>query len=179
MVFKRKLLTFVFLLFSVKIFSQEEIPQLLKGVWKNSSRYFVFDSGYVSDDGGAIPQAVLRTFYTWYDDRAAESSLYSEKNPRDVNNTTSKSPAQEISIKYVPLADELFSQADGNGVLQNDGGILYANGIPSGAWNLEIKYPNRKEIYNVPVAVIGDKLFLKYFISQSGVAGRAGFWKDS
>lgn len=179
MVFKRKLLTFVFLLFSVKIFSQEEIPQLLKGVWKNSSRYFVFDSGYVSDDGGAIPQAVLRTFYTWYDDRAAESSLYSEKNPRDVNNTTSKSPAQEISIKYVPLADELFSQADGNGVLQNDGGILYANGIPSGAWNLEIKYPNRKEIYNVPVAVIGDKLFLKFVIRQSGEAGRAGFWKDS
>ena len=103
MVFKRKFLTFAFLIFSFKVFSQEEVPALLKGVWKNSSRYFVFDSGYVSDDGGAIPQAVLRSFYTWYDDRAAESSLYSEKNPRNVNNTTSKNPAQEISIKYVPL----------------------------------------------------------------------------
>lgn len=79
MVFKRKFLTFAFLIFSFKVFSQEEVPALLKGVWKNSSRYFVFDSGYVSDDGGAIPQAVLRSFYTWYDDRAAESSLYSEK----------------------------------------------------------------------------------------------------
>ena len=105
MVFKRKFLTFAFLIFSFKVFSQEEVPALLKGVWKNSSRYFVFDSGYVSDDGGAIPQAVLRSFYTWYDDRAAESSLYSEKNPRNVNNTTSKNPAQEISIKYVPLTE--------------------------------------------------------------------------
>ena len=50
-------------------------------------------------------------------------------------------------------------QSDGKGVLQDDGSLLYANGITSGAWNLEIKYPNRKEIYNVPVAVIGDKLF--------------------
>lgn len=179
MVFKRKFLTFAFLIFSFKVFSQEEVPALLKGVWKNSSRYFVFDSGYVSDDGGAIPQAVLRSFYTWYDDRAAESSLYSEKNPRNVNNTTSKNPAQEISIKYVPLTDELFLQSDGKGVLQDDGSLLYANGITSGAWNLEIKYPNRKEIYNVPVAVIGDKLFLKFVIRQSGEAGLSGFWKDS
>lgn len=175
--FKRKFLILILLLFSLNIFPQE-VPELLKGVWKNSSRYFVFDSGYVSNDGSAIPQAVLRTFYTWYDDRAAESSLYTEKNPRDVNNTTSKSVAQEISIKYTPLTDELFLQADEKGKAQNDGSILYADGLPSGAWNLEIKYPNRKEIYNVPVAVIGGGLFLKFAVRQSGEQGRLGFWQD-
>lgn len=175
--FKRKFLIFILLFFSLNIFSQE-VPELLKGVWKNSSRYFVFDSGYASGDGGAVPQAVLRTFYGWYDDRAAESGQYSEKNPRNVNNTTSRAPAQEISIKYTPLTDELFLQADGKGALQSDGSFLYASGIPSGAWNLEIKYPGRKEIYNVPVAVIGGRLFLKFAVRQDGDSGLSGFWKD-
>lgn len=160
-------LTFlVFLAFSA--FSQEiqNVPDLLKGVWKNNGRYVLFDTGYVSQNGSVIPQYILRTFYQWYPDRAAESQQYSQKNKRPENNTTQRDKAEEIQIRFVPLTDELFPESQGKPVVQNDGDILNAESIPSGAWNLEIKYPHNRETYNVPVAVIGDKLYLNFIVKK-------------
>ncbi|MGN0729072.1 hypothetical protein [Treponema sp.] len=164
---KRKLLTFIFIAFSLRCFSQD-VPELLKGVWKNSSRYVVFDSGYVSAKGGAVPHIVLRAFYAWYDDREAESSLYSESNPRDLNNTTARR-AQEISVRYVPIADSVFS----------------GNENSCGAWNLEVLYPGEKEPVIIPVAVIDEKLYLRFLVklkrpdfSDDGENAVSGFWQD-
>jgi len=55
-----------------------DVPALLKGIWYNSERYVLFDTGYKKNDG-SIPQIVLRMFYTWYDDRAAEAADYTAK----------------------------------------------------------------------------------------------------
>ena len=64
-----------------------QVPVLLKGIWYNSNRYVIFDTGYGSEltaengeaEQAQIPQLVLRTFYTWYDDRAAEPNEYTKK----------------------------------------------------------------------------------------------------
>ena len=147
------------------------VPLLLEGIWENYSRYVVFDSGYLASSGEAVPQIVLRTFYQWYDDRAAESHEYSETNPRDDNNTTaSSSPAQEIRITFVPLTDELFTEDYGITTVQEDGDVLIAESNPSGAWDMVVEFGGRrlggKKQYHIPIAVIGDKLYLKFAIKK-------------
>ncbi|WP_407396959.1 hypothetical protein [Treponema sp.] len=145
-------------------FAQDEnsVPELLKGVWKNSSRYIVFDSGY-SNENGSIPMMVLRAFYQRYDDRTAEPNAYTEKNERPLNDVTQKDLPEEISVKFIQLTPELVSDKV---VLQEDGDEMSADGIPSGAWNMQVKYPRRKEIYNIPFAVIGNKLYLDFIVKQ-------------
>ena len=180
----------------------ENVPPLLSGLWENKSRYVVFNSDYFfSDTHGSIPQIVLRTFYQWYDDRAGESSRYTqEKNTdgtfiRDRNNTTSSRPAEELEVHYQPLTYELFPENINSPVTLNNGDELFADGEASGAWDMQIRYPKTKDIYHVPIAVIGNKLYLNFRIKQedsSLVPHRAfvngetvqsgnllsGFWQD-
>ncbi len=170
-----------------------DVPELLKGVWKNPSRYVVFDTSFHAENSSVIPEIVLRAFYQWYLDRAAEPHAYSEKNVRSVNDSTQKGSAEEINMNFIPLTDELI--LGNGGVRQDDGDELVAENSSSGAWNLEISYPGRKEKYYVPVCVIGNRLYLKFKIKkedsdsipyspildgtimQSGNI-LAGFWQD-
>ena len=157
-------------LFAQLLFCQQ-LPSLLGGVWASSSQYCVFDTGYLGDELGSIPQIVLRVFYGWYDDRAAESPSYTVEHPRDVNSVTPRGEAQAISVRYFPLTSD--SSED------------------SGAWNLEIRYPALKEVYNVPVAVIGGNLYLDFLVKDDAAATSEeqsdgtnessldGFWCDT
>lgn len=126
--------------------ASSDCPPLLSGIWSNSSRFVIFDTDYFTDENVNIPQIVLRLYFTWYDDRAAESEKYSEKYKREINSDTAKSKAEELQIKFIPL-----TQSDQK----------------SGAWDILIKYPNRKETYHVPVAVIEDNLYLNFLISDT------------
>lgn len=166
-----------------------QVPSLLKGVWKNSARYTVFDTNYYSEkNGGAVPQCALRLYYQLYLDRVAESADYSKKNKRPVNAATQKDEAEEVSIEFIPLTDEALESTSAEQKYT-------AENVPSGAWNLKITYPGYKEPYYIPVAVIGDKLYLNFKIKaddsdkipystlldgtvmQSGNL-MAGFWQD-
>lgn len=145
------------------------VPLLLEGIWENYNRYVVFDTGYVSPSGEAVPHIVLRTFYQWYDDRVAESNEYSAGTQRDTNNATqTSSPAQEVKIRFVPLTDQLFTSEYGITTVQEDGDILLGESLCSGAWDMQVEFGGRrlggKKIYHIPVAVIGDKLYLKFAI---------------
>lgn len=150
---------------AVEVVSDGSVPLLLEGIWENSSRYVVFDTNYLANDGRAIPNIVLRTFYQWYDDRAAESSEYSKANKRDRNNTTSQAP-ERILLHFTPLTDELFTEEYNMSVTQEDGDIVTAENECSGAWDMEITYSGHKlggkNTYHVPIAVIGNKLYLKF-----------------
>lgn len=159
------------------------VPDLLKGIWYNANRYVIFDAGYTQQftneahevKTGDVPQLVLRTFYTWYDDRAAESAQYTKKtgsetanvrhstSTRDRDNTTS-SPAEELSIRFVPLVEQSFPASYNMPVILSDGSTLTAKDIPSGAWDLEITYPHSRTVYHVPVAVIGNSLYLHFTV---------------
>lgn len=147
------------------------VPVLLEGIWENQNRYVVFDTSYRTETNWAIPQIVLRTFYTWYDDRAAESAEYTQTNPRDTNTATdSRFAAEHIELRFTPLTDELFTADRALSVVQSDGDILSAENESSGAWDVEIKYANRKlgavDTYHVPIAVIGNKLYLHFAIKE-------------
>ncbi len=147
------------------------VPPLLSGIWQNESRYVILDTAYVSKlslDGenfidAKIPQIVLRTFYRYYNDRAAESHLYTQENKRDVNASTQKSSAEEIQISFTPLTDAVYPETY-NLPVQKGNQTIYAENLPSGAWTLQIKYPKDKTIYQVPVCVIGDKMYLDFAI---------------
>ena len=168
-------LSFIFMLTLSPVYSQEAaddekiVPRLLEGVWENYSRYVVFDTGYATSAGEAIPQIVLRTFYQWYDDRAAESPEYSVAVLRDSNAATqTSSQAQEIHVRFVPLTDELFTADYGIQTVRSDGDVLIAENENSGAWDMQVEYVGKRlggrEIYHIPVAVIGGDLYLDFTV---------------
>ena len=161
------------------------VPLLLEGIWKNRQRYIVFDTSFIENEDSAIAQIVLRTFYTWYDDRAAEAEDYTKENPLDKNNTTFHQP-QKISFRFIPLTNQVFPENSGLDVELSDGTLLMSSGKASGAWDLEITYPGWKESFHVPLAVIGDSLYLDFLIKETESIPLdeenyhllGGFWRD-
>ena len=179
------------------------IPSLLEGIWENSNRYVIFDSSSLDssllsestssssqasqnqneEKSNIIPSIALRNFYRWYVDRAAEDSLYSKSKVRPSNDSTSKK-AQELQIHFEPLTYELFTSENNVPVTFSNGTTIEANGQVSGAWDMQVKYPNDKNIYHIPIAVIGNKLYLHFKIrhfdenAQSYSQSMNGFWQD-
>lgn len=163
------------------------VPLALEGIWENYNRYVVFDTGYLSEHAqdASIPQIVLRMFYQWYDDRAAESSAYTQKENRDRNDTTD-APAVEMSVTYVPLTYEAYSLETGVQTTLDNGDVLYASETLSGAWDIQIVYAHDKTVYHVPVAVIGNKLYLNFIVKNLSTIGIEssndqllnGYWRD-
>lgn len=175
----------------------EAVPLLLQGIWYNTNRYIVFETGY-KDGSRDIPQVVLRTHYTWYNDRAAESKSYTEKTgtkttntsgeeksdkmtipqtARDRNNTTAETP-EEIKITFVPLVQEAFPESYNMNVALSSNITMYAETEPSGAWDAQIQYPRSKIIYHVPLAVIGNELYLNFKV-KNVVYGNSSMDTDS
>ena len=168
--------------------TERTVPELLSGVWHNKSRYVVFDTGAagkVAEDSEIMGQ-VLRLFYRWYADRAAESPSFSNDAARDVNNATSASSAESVEIHWTPLTYEVFSSGSDRAVTLYNGDTLSADGIASGAWDMEVHYPGRNETYHIPVAVIGNRLYLHFVVKQLESIGierpnynlLGGYWRD-
>ncbi len=150
---------------------EQIVPTLLDGIWENYSRYIVFNTGYTTEDNKTIPQIVLRIFYQWYDDRTAESLDYAKEHSRDKNNTTDPvSSPTVMKVSFVPLTDELLTQEQGEAVVQSDGDKLYAEKDSSGAWDMQVTYSGPTlggiKVYHIPVAVIGNKLYLHFAIKK-------------
>ncbi len=123
------------------------VPKLLSGIWQGSDRIVRFTN---TDDGF---YCVLRTFYGWYDDRAAESSSLASAVKRDSNDTTSSEP-EVISVTYSTLAENKAGTA--------------------GAYELNVLYPKEKKNVVIPVAVIDGKLYLKFIVPSVSNASTGG-----
>lgn len=162
----------------------EKIPAMLGGIWENTNRYVIFDTTYVTKLGGKrIPSVSLRNFYQYYVDRTAESDAYSILNPRPRNDSTSKQ-AQQMEIHFEPLTYELYPGEYNVPVNLGNGISFVADGERSGAWDMQVKYPHDKTIYHIPIAIIGNKLYLRFkireLINPSNVQENSmdGFWRD-
>lgn len=162
----------------------ETIPLMLEGIWENSNRYVIFDSSYVvKNNGRRIPEIALKNFYQWYIDRTAESDAYSITHPRPLNDSTSKT-AQQLEIHFEPLTYELYTSAYNMPVIFSNGTTFEADQEISGAWDMQVKYPHDKTIYHIPLAVIGNKLYLKFKLrgidenTQAYPETMNGFWRD-
>ena len=158
---------------SVSVSSEEQAllnkkpPALLNGVWQGEDRIVIFDSGFYDKSTGlVIPNIVLKPFYGYYADRAVESTSYTELNPKDLNDATSQKP-QELKMNFTPLTSELYPKEYGTSVTLDNGDVITSADTASGAWDIEIKYPGIKEVCHVPIAVVGNKLYLNFFIKET------------
>ena len=81
----------VVLLFALicPVFSQK-IPKVLQGIWEGKDRFVYFNNA--ADDENPEFVIILKEYYGWYYDRAAEPVDYAEKEPRTRNAATHKDP---------------------------------------------------------------------------------------
>jgi len=117
----------------------ENVPSLLQGIWQGADRLVMFSN----QNEFAL---VLRVFYQWYNDRAAEPASFTEVKSRDRNNTT-KSPAEDIQIQYITIVENPSRTA--------------------GVYELSIKYPHEKLPVLVPVCIIDGKMYMDFLIKDS------------
>ena len=71
------------------VFSRE-IPEPLQGIWEGKDRFYFFEN--TSDDKNPEFVLVLKEYYGWYYDRAAEPASYNEIEARTPNAATHKDP---------------------------------------------------------------------------------------
>ena len=67
-----------------------DIPENLKGIWEGKNRFVFFENA--TDDENPQFVIVLKEYYDWYYDRAAEPAEYSQTEPRSLNSATHKTP---------------------------------------------------------------------------------------
>lgn len=126
----------MFLFFEFRIFS-ETIPQKLLGIWEAKDRYIFFEQ---NDDEEPQLVVVLKEYYGWYYDRAAEPASYAEKETRTRNIATPRS-AEHIYIQNIDTKESKNS--------------LY------GALDLRYSIWQKNTI---PFFLIEDEIYLKYFV---------------
>ena len=119
--------------------ASDSVPSLLQGIWQGKDRLIMFSN----ENEFAL---VLRVFYQWYNDRAAEPASFAEIKTRDRNDATI-SPSQEITVRYIMVAENPSKT--------------------SGVYELEVKFPDEKEPVFIPVCVIDQKLYLDFLIKDS------------
>ncbi|MDE5898790.1 MAG: hypothetical protein K2H09_05945 [Treponemataceae bacterium] len=127
-------------------------PPELAGIWQGADRIVLFGE----QDQLSV---ILKLYYGWYYDRAAEPAESSSLQPRSANAATAPAPAS-INVSYEQIAE----------------------GVP--AWELSLRYGGA-ETARIPVAVIDGALFLSFLIhypqesSQPESAGGAisGYWQ--
>lgn len=117
----------------IPVFSQI-LPEEITGIWEGKDRIIFFEEP--QNDKNPELFVVLKNFYGWYYDRAAEDSFYSDKEKRTRNNTTPK------SAEHIPYRIE--KNPDYN------------------TYNFEINYSKREQ-FIVPMALINDNFFLNFY----------------
>ena len=86
---KKGFLIVLFLAIIGSVFSQE-VPEVLQGIWEGKDRFIFFENA--ADDKNPELVVVLKEYYGWYYDRAAEPESYSQEEPRTRNAATHKDP---------------------------------------------------------------------------------------
>ena len=115
----------------------ESIPSKLLGIWESKDRYVFFEQ---NDEDEPQLVVVLKEYYGWYYDRAAEPVSYSEKEPR-TRNIPTPSNAEHIYIQNIDTKETTNS--------------LY------GAFDL--KYSNWQK-NTIPFFMLENSIYLKYFV---------------
>ena len=89
----------------------EALPTKLLGIWEAKDRYVFFEQ---NDQDQPQIVIVLKTYYGWYLNRAAEPAEYNEKEPR-VRNTANSRNAEHIYIQNINVketANSLYGSLD-------------------------------------------------------------------
>ena len=133
---KKSFLISLIILFQLFFSFAESIPNKLLGIWEAKDRYVFFEQ---NDQEQPELVVVLKTYYGWYLNRAAEPADYNEKEAR-VRNTANARNAEHIYIQNINTKETENS--------------LYGS--------LDL-YFSRWQKNTVPFLIIDDKLYLSYF----------------
>ncbi len=126
------LFIFIFAFYSFS----ETIPSKLLGIWEAKDRYVFFEQ---NDEEEPQIVVVLKEYYGWYYDRAAEPASYAEKEPRTRNIPTPRN-AEHIYIKNISTKENTDS--------------LYGS--------LDLYY-SRWQKNTIPFFMLNDNIYLSYF----------------
>lgn len=133
---KKSFFVCVFILFEVFYSFAESLPSKLLGIWESKDRYVFFEQ---NDDENPQIVIVLKTYYGWYLNRAAEPAEYNEKEAR-VRNTANARNAEHIYIQNINVKETSNS--------------LYGS--------LDLKYSTWQK-NTVPFFILDNQLYLSYF----------------
>ncbi|MCR5187777.1 MAG: hypothetical protein K6C97_02490 [Treponema sp.] len=139
---KKGLLLLVLLSLSLSLFAME-IPQELYGIWEGKDRFVFFEEN--KDEESPQIVILLKEYYGWYYDRAAEPQEYADKENR-VRNTGTTRKAEQVyfSINSISKADP--ERRD--------------------AFELNMKYSKFQNSI-IPLAIIDDNIFLNFYIQDT------------
>ncbi len=128
---------FICLLFLEVFYSfAEALPSKLLGIWEAKDRYVFFEQ---NDEEEPEIVVVLKTYYGWYLNRAAEPADYNEKEPR-VRNTANARNAEHIYIQNINTKETANS--------------LYGS--------LDLAYSTWQK-NSIPFFILDNQLYLSYF----------------
>lgn len=132
---KKLFLSIFFLFVAINLFS-EVLPEKLTGIWEAKDRYVFFEQ---NDNDEPELVVVLKTYYGWYLDRAAEPADFAEKESRTRNSATTRN-AEHIKIQNIETKETA--------------GSLYGS--------LDL-YFSRWQENTIPFLILDDSLYLSYF----------------
>lgn len=140
------------------------VPGIFNGIWEGSDRYIMFQEKSELEEIVGTDTALkeseyiwvyLKLFYGWYVDRSAEKTSRADSPYAHDTNDAVFRDIQNIKIEFL----KLFETDD------------------CGVFEIVITYPNFKERTVVPVAVVGDSLYLDFAVRTDGSRDSMnGFW---
>ena len=158
------------------------LPPLLAGLWQNNQRIVSFENL----DSASV---ILKLFYGWYYDRAAEPGTQtfvdSIMSTTQLDYNYSGASQQDfIARNSVTITDEVLQYDSLPPRPKNDATSPQAQHLlvefeplipeteTSGAWNIWITYPDIKERHAIPVAVFDGKLYVNFYLGTSSPLSR-------
>lgn len=140
---------FVILSFFCFLVSAASLPESLEGIWEGKDRFVFFENNGEDENQIVI---LLKEYYGWYYDRAAEPASYAETESRTRNAATAKK-AESI---YFTLKEQKKNPN------KND----EEENLQKNAWELTFEYSKyQKNI--IPLCVIDNCIYLNYYIQDS------------
>ena len=148
---KKLLILFLLFFTQIPIFSFQ-LPEKLEGLWEGKDRYVFLES---TRDENKNPYSasqleiviVLKEYYGWYYDRAAESEAYSQSENR-VRSAATHKDAEHIKIIKV---DSLINPSE-NPDFE----------VPEDcAWELKFNF-SKYEQNRIPVCVIDENMYIDF-----------------
>lgn len=134
---KKSFFICLFIFIDICFLFAENIPSKLLGIWEAKDRYVFFEQ---NDEEEPEIVIVLKTYYGWYLDRAAEPASYAEKEARTRNIATPRN-AEHIKLQNMNInetANSLYGSLD----------LVYSS------WQKN----------QIPFLLLDNSIYLKYFV---------------
>ena len=139
---KKGFLVSLLLILICPVFAQE-LPQSLYGIWEGKDRYVFFEKPQTDENPYLV--VLLKEYYGWYLDRAAEPESYAQKEARSVNAATHRT-AEHVSVNF----DE----------------ISKAENLSDRAGELILNF-SRWQQNRIALALVDDKIYFNFYIQDN------------